>query len=312
VVDREREAAANRVLLIEQQIAEVRRMAAEAESTYGAGSSEALQWRTLENDLIQKNNQLKQENVLLDAAKSNQGPTVANAIRSATDAWAQQNGILGVNNQMVPLAKQMEQTWGQVLDGLSSGFSQFFVNISSGTMKASEAFKQLGQSVLQMFMQIIAKALANQIIMSLFSGGTGGSGFFSQLGAGLFGVVGGKANGGLIRAANGATAPFRDGGMYQLMPGEMVLRQSAVQAIGEDTLTNMNNLGNRQISEGALQGVAANTNKKQEQGVVNVWVVSPDQVPQSGPNDIIATVSSNIQNRGTLKQLIQQVAIGAI
>jgi hypothetical protein len=178
-------------------------------------------------------------------------------------------------------------------------------------MSAGEAFKQLGQTILQMFMQIIAKALANQIIMSLFGGGQGSS-IFGALGEGLFGIVGGKANGGLIRAANGTVAPFRDGGAYQLMPGEMVLRQSAVKAIGEDTLTNLNNLGNRQISEGALQGVAANNNKKQDPGTVNVWVVSPDQVPQSGPNDVIATVSQNIQNRGSIKQLIQQVVMGQI
>lgn len=314
VVDREREAAANRVLLIEQQIAEVRRMAADAEAnnTDGSRDTEVLQWRTLENDLIEKNNQLKEQNNLLDAAKANQGPTTVNAIQSATAAWAQQNGIIDATGKMIPLATQVGNAWGQVLDGLSSGFSQFFMNISSGTMSAGEAFKQLGQTILQMFMQIIAKALANQIIMSLFSGGSGGSSILSQLGEGLFGIVGGKAVGGLIRAANGAVAPFRDGGAYQLMPGEMVLRQSAVQAIGEDKLTHINNLGNRQISEGALQGLAANSNKKQDPGMVNVWVVSPDQVPQSGPNDIIATVSANIQNRGSIKQLIQQVAMGQI
>ncbi|MBC2806546.1 phage tail tape measure protein [Rhizobium ruizarguesonis] len=309
VVDREREAAVNRILLIEQQIAEVRRMASDAEKTYGAGSTEALQWRTLENDLIQKNNTLKEQNNALDAVKAQQAPSVSSAISSATQAWAQQNGIIDAAGKMIPLAKQMESTWGGVLDGLSSGFSQFFMNISSGTMSAGDAFKQLGQTILQMFMQIIAKALANQIIMSLFGGGGGGSGIFGALGQGLFGVVGGKALGGLIRAANGTIAPFRDGGAYQLMPGEMVLRQSAVQMIGEDKLTEMNNLGNRQISEGALAGRAANDNLGQ-QGVVNVWVVSPDQVPQQGPNDIIATVADNIQRRGTLKKLIQQVQMG--
>jgi TP901 family phage tail tape measure protein len=317
VVDREREAAANRILLIEQQIAEIRRMAAEAEANNKDGSrdSEILQWRNLENDLIEKNNQLKEQNNLLDAAKSKQAPSTASAIQSATVAWAQQNGILDSQRELIPLATQVGDAWGQVLDGLSSGFTQFFTNISSGTMSAGEAFKQLGQSILQMFMQIIAKALANQIIMSLFGGGSGGSGsgIFGALGEGLFGIIGGKANGGLIRAANGAVAPFRDGGAYQLMPGEMVLRQSAVSMIGEDKLTNLNNLGNRQISEGALQGLAGNNdNKKQQSGVVNVWVVSQDQVPQSGPNDIIATVSQNIQNRGSIKQLIQQVAMGQI
>jgi TP901 family phage tail tape measure protein len=316
VVDREREAAANRVLLIEKEIAEVRRMAAEAEANNPDGSrdTEILQLKTMENDLLKKNNELKETNNLLDAAKANQGPSVSSAIQSATNAWAQQNGIIDANNQMIPLAKQFETTWGEVLDGLSSGFSQFFTNIASGTMSAGEAFKQLGQTILQMFIQIIAKALANQIIMSLFGGGdskTGSSGIFGDFGKMLLGVVGGKANGGMNRAANGTrVSPFRDGGNYKLMPGEMVLRQSAVSMIGEDKLTQMNNLGNRQISEGQLAGRVANDNQQQGSGVVNVWIVSPDQQPQMGPNDVVAHVADNIQRRGTLKKLIQQVQMG--
>jgi TP901 family phage tail tape measure protein len=318
VRDREREATANRILLIEKEIAEVRRYAAEAESA--GRDDEANMWRLQENDLIAKNNELKAENNALDAAKAQQGPTTANAIQSATNAWAQQNGILGANNEMIPMAKQVENTWGQVLDGLSNGFSQFFMNISSGTMSAGEAFKQLGSTILQMFMQIIAKALANQIIMSLF-GGSGGSSILGQLGEGLFGVVGGAATGKIVRAANGliprraatGVAPFRDNVLVNVMPGEGILRKSAMDVIGEDGFNNLNNLGNRQVSEGALAGKAAGKkDQKKDNGQVNVWVVSPDQVPPPGPNDIIAAVADNISRRGTIKQLIQQVQMGAV
>ncbi|WP_348647554.1 phage tail tape measure protein [Ensifer sp. ENS04] len=315
VRDREREASANRVLLIEKQIAEVRRYAAEA--TAAGRTDDANMWRLQENELIARNNQLKTENNALDAAKVAQGPSVNQAIQSAARSWQIDNGIRDVEGKMIPLATQVGNTWGQVLDGLSSGFSQFFMNISSGTMKAGDAFKQLGATILQMFMQIIAKALANQIISSLFGGG--GSGILGQLGAGLFGVVGGAANGKIVRAANGmipraanGASPFRDNVLVNVMPGEGILRKSAMDVLGDDGFNQLNNLGNRQVSEGALKGKAVNDNKQQGNGQVNVWVVSQDQVPPPGERDIIATIAQNIQNRGTIKQLIQQVQMGAV
>lgn len=315
VRDREREASANRVLLIEKQIAEVRRYAAEAESA--GRTDEANMWRLQENDLIARNNELKATNNALDAAKVSQGPSVTNAIQSATAAWAQSNGIIDAQGKMIPMAKQIESTWGQVLDGLSNGFSQFFMNIASGTMTAGEAFKQLGMSILQMFAQIIAKALANQIIMSLFGGSTGGGSFLG----GFFSVVGGgAANGKIVRAANGmipraanGTSPFRDNVLVNVMPGEGILRKSAMDVIGEDGFNQLNNAGNRRLSEGSLAGRLNNQNDQQGgSGTVNVWVVSPDNVPPPSDKDIIATVADNISRRGTIKQLIQQVQMGAV
>ena len=312
VRDREREASANRVLLIERQIAEVRKYAQDAEA--GGRSDEANMWRLEENDLIAKNNALKAENNALDQAKATAAPTTISAIQSATQAWGQQNGVLDSMGDMIPMSQQVGAAWGEVLDGLSSGFSQFFMNVSSGTMSAGEAFKQLGQSILQMFMQIIAKALANQIIMSLFGGSTGaGGGIFGELGKGLFGIVG-QATGGIQRAATGKKAsPHRDNMLVNVMPGEGILRESAMKVIGENGFNELNNLGNRQISEGALKGKAAPKNDQQQgSGQVNVWVVSPDNVPPPSDKDIIATIAQNIQNRGTIKQLIQQVNMGGI
>jgi hypothetical protein len=309
VVDAQRAADAQRVLLIEQQIAEVKARAAAAPE----GSDERTMWINQENDLVQRSNELKTKNLALDQARNQQAPTVAQGIQSATQAWAQQNGILDQLGQSIPLSKQMENSWGQVLDGLSSGFSQFFMDIASGTMSAGEAFKKLGLSVVQMFMQIIAKALANQIIMSLFGGGTGGGSFLS----GLFGVVG-KATGGTeppgMATGGRSSAPFRDGILRKLMPGEYTLRQSAVNMIGREKLDHFNNLGNRQISEGGLGHgrlqAAANSNQP-KQPDVNVWVVSPDEKPQLGPNDVVHIVADNIVRRGALKTLIHTTAKGS-
>lgn len=315
VRDREREASANRVLLIEKQIAEVRRYASEA--TNAGRTDEANMWRLQENELIARSNELKTQNNALDAAKVAQGPSVSQAIQSASRSWQIDNGIRDAAGDLIPLATQVGNTWGQVLDGLSSGFSQFFMNIASGTMKAGDAFKQLGATILQMFMQIIAKALANQIISSLFGGG--GSGFLGQLGEGLFGIVG-AANGTVVRAANGmiprraatGASPFRDNVLINAMPGEGILRKSAMDVIGEDGFNQLNNLGNRQISEGALKGKVANDNTQQGNGTVNVWIVPAEQVPPPSEKDIIAVVADNIGRRGAIKQLIQSVQMGAV
>jgi hypothetical protein len=43
---------------------------------------------------------------------------------------------------------------------------------------------------------------------------------------------------------------------------------------------------------------------------VNVYVVAPDQKPQMGPRDILATISDDVMRGGTTKQLIKQVAMG--
>lgn len=304
VVTAEREAEAKRVLLLEQQIAEVKARAQAAP----AGSAEAEQWITRENELLSQNAALKEKVNATNMALAKSSPTMAQGIQAGTQAWAQQNGILDAAGKMVPLATQVGSAWTDVLGGLSTGFSSFFTNMVSGTMSAGEAVKQLGRDILNMFIQIIAKALANQIIMSLFGGGTASGGIMGS----LFGVVG-AATGGVVRMANGGS-PFRDSKLYSLMPGEYVMRQSAVNAIGVDNLDRINNLGNRRVSEGALgQQKAANDNANAAgAGTVNVWVVSPDQVPPPGPRDIIATVADDINRRGTIKRLIQQVQMGTI
>jgi len=44
---------------------------------------------------------------------------------------------------------------------------------------------------------------------------------------------------------------------------------------------------------------------------LNLWVVSPDQVPPPGPNDFIAAVGDDIQRGGSIKQLIRAVMMDA-
>ncbi len=318
----ETEERLGRIKLLQEQIAAAKQLAASTE----AGSTENEAALTREAELKARLVDLTNRKNVADAATAAQGPSVAGAIQGATTAWAQQEGILDSAGKMIPLATQVGNVWGEVMSGLSSSLSTFFTDIASGTMTAGEAFKKLGLSVVNMFMQIIAKALANQIIMSLFGGGAGaaggaGGGILSS----LFGVIGGGAgafpaapggglyaNGGAIRAANGRGIPGRDSVLVRAMPGEYIMRQSAVKAAGGvGALDQMNNQANRRLSINDSNLAAANQNKQARQET-NVWVVSPDQAPPMGPNDVIATISDNIQRRGPVRELIKQAVAGNI
>lgn len=311
----ERKALLDEVSAAEQILVNIQKEHAAAEATYGQNSAEANFWLLQEIQAKQRAVDLTKQKNALDTAAAAQGPTIAAAIQSATDAWAVQNGILQRNAdgmlEMVPLATQVEKAWGPVLDGLANSFSSLFTDLASGTMSAGDAFKKFGLSVVESLTQAIAKALALQVVMGLFgNSGIGGGSSGSILG-GLFSAIG-MALGGTVRgAAVGEVIPgkgFRDGVLRKLMPGEVVLRQSAVQAIGEDKLTAINNAGNNIKSQS--MPAASNDNSNKQPTAVNVWVVSPDQVPAPSPTDIIATVADNIQRRGSLKTLIQQVVAG--
>lgn len=308
----EREVLVKQLAAAQEILAQSQAKLAETE----VGSPENNYWLLEEARALEIVNELTRAKNGADAATIQQGPSVASAIASATQAWAMQNGVLDETGKMIPLAKQVENSWGGVLDTLSSGFSTLFMDLAKGTMTAGEAFQKFALSVIDGFMQMIAKALAMQVVMALMGDGSeSGGGIGSWLGT-LLGVVapGGDANGRVPTAAFGEVVggfSNRDSELRRVMPGEVILRRSAVGSIGANALANLNDLGARTISEGTSPTMPANDNPGTP-GQVNVWVVTPDQVPQAGPQDIIATVADNIQRRGSLKMLIQQVQMGGI
>lgn len=308
----ERKALLDQVAAAEQLLLQIQKELAAAEATYGKDSAEANFWLLQEVEAKKRAVDLGLQKNAVDAATAQQGPSVVSAIESATRAWEIQNGVIDELGNMIPLATQVEKAWGPLLDGLTNSFSTLFTNLASGTMSAGDAFKQFGLSVVQSLTQAIAKALALQVVMSLLGGSSGiGSGMGGDILSGLLGVVGMSLGGGVKGAALGEMirgTGHRDGVLRKLMPGEFVLRQSAVSAIGSDKLDAINNAGNSVTSQ-SMTPPASNDNKGSGT-VLNVWVVSPDQVPAPSPTDIIATVADNIQRRGSLKQLIQQVVAG--
>lgn len=204
-------------------------------------------------------------------------------------------------------AVQTREAWGEVLGTLNSGFEGFFMSIGDGFSSIGDSVKSFGLSIIKMLQQMIAKALAFQTVMALTKGlkGTQAGGWLSSF-LGMAATVPGMAVGGYVNRGTSG----RDSTIRKLEPGEMVMRKSAVDVLGVDTLTHYNNLGNR-VQNPANKKLELPEQQKQE-STVNVWVVTPDQQPQMTERDIIATVENNIANRGSLKQLIKTVSVGAI
>jgi hypothetical protein len=118
-----------------------------------------------------------------------------------------------------------------------------------------------------------------------------------------------RSHGGLV---TGGTAN-RDSVATALMPGEYVMRKSAVDALGTDFLARLNS-GNTDIIGAANQTMheSGDTGSGKKSSTLNIWVVTPDQVPQENPDNIIMTVSKDIQTNGSIKKLIKQVSMGAL
>ena len=278
------------------------------------------------NTLTNKEKELRNE---VNIANRSQVQTPIN-FGGLTQTYLQRQGYLTAEGK-VNTKGMIESGFMELVGGVDKAFQNLFMTLATGSKTAGEAFKAFGLSIVQTMMSIISRRLSEALIDSLFGnllkggagGGAGGGfgGFLSGLGS-FFGGGGAAAgaapvispftffaNGGLVRASNGY-AVGRDSVPALLMPGEVVMRKSAVDAIGEDNLLALNNQGNRRNSD-AFSSVAQNDNAAGS-GVVNVWVVSQDQVPPPSQSDIIAIVSSDISRGGTVKQLIKQVQMGVV
>ena len=90
------------------------------------------------------------------------------------------------------------------------------------------------------------------------------------------------------------------------------MNTTAVSAVGADYLMNLNQMGNREVTQPGVVPLKDETKSPQSQGggVVNVWVVTPDQQAGMGPEDVVVTVADNISRNGTIKKLIKQVQMG--
>jgi hypothetical protein len=112
------------------------------------------------------------------------------------------------------------------------------------------------------------------------------------------------ATGGLV---TGGT-PNRDSVARTLMPGEFVLKRSAVDVIGRDSLDRMNAMGAGVMAK--APPVERERFASSARAETSVYVVGQEQVPPPGPNDVVHYITENISRGGAVKQLIKRVAAG--
>lgn len=217
-------------------------------------------------------------------------------------------------------------------DGFNSAknsFSTFLTDFVTGTQSMSEAFSNMVTSILQSMLKMVNDRIASQMLgfildfgIGMLGGLTGGSGYnpangppppkptqgastsnWMDVPKNFFGYNGG----GIIKANSGARIG-RDNQLVLAQDGEFVLRNSAVEAIGVDNLQQINAMGSRAFSSHPIPQMAVPT--KSDPNMVNVYVVTPEQQPPMGPNDVIAVISQDMITGGNTKKLIKQIMTG--
>jgi TP901 family phage tail tape measure protein len=262
-----------------------------------------------------------------------------------TEALPQEVSLDSLLSKLDEVWDKYQQTVGQmdvmktIGDGLSSilggatgQLGNAFASIASGTKSVKDAFRDMATSVIKAMIDIIAQALAMQAVKGILNWVMLGSSVGSGNGGADVGTISAQpdvgalpaATGGLIipggiqrtarRMAGGGSVTGgisgRDSVPTMLMPGEFVVKKTAVDAVGTDYLHSLNQASNSVVSSSTQ---VASQQQQSGGGTVNVWVVSQDQQPAGlGPNDIVVAVSDNIQRGGSIKQLIKSVQTGQI
>ncbi|WP_419902133.1 phage tail tape measure protein [Kiloniella sp.] len=251
------------------------------------------------NEVQQKSKELSVQLAAQTGASQEETWSLAKTIEVAAAQWAEANG------SMQSSAVRIGNSIKGVFDNMRSSFGNFVRDVASGNKSVGNSFRAMAESIISSMLDIAAQEAATEIFGGLKGLIPKGFSFFGDGGGG----ADARARGGELRANQGRAIPTRDSVNVKAQPGEYILRKSAVQAIGRENLDKINAHGNRMISESAPNIPSSNDNKR-DPDLVNVYVVSPDQVPPLSEKDVLATVQRDISNGGTLKKLVKQVAIG--
>lgn len=268
----------------------------------------------LTEKILSLNDETKELVLTNDALKAsyavlNENPTnFADALRVSLEAV---NIDIGAASN---LGQEFFNNLDQPLRAIHEGFKGFFSDLLSGTVTLGSAFKRMAGSIIDSLLQMAAVAAANQLFSILTSAfapsGVGTTAGSTGVGASSFigprwggGPVKGYYGGGQI--ASGLTT--RDSTLIHAAKGEYVLRSQAANSIGRDMLDSMNSRGAE-----AIRGAGKVTMPVVQPAPVetNVYVISPEEKPQLGPNDVIAIIASDVLKGGTTKKLIKQVSNG--
>ena len=194
------------------------------------------------------------------------------------------------------------------LNSISSSLKNAFRAIATEGVKVSDAFKQMAQSILQ---SLANKAIDKGVDYLMFA--VSQSLPFVGTATGAPGGAKTKAAGGLVtthgirRFAAGGGVAGRDSVPALLMPGEYVMKKSAVDMLGKETLDSLNRATSRVSDEKASN---IRESKSAKPVVTNVYVVSDAKEAGMTPNDVLVTIGRDILQGGQTRELIQQVVQG--
>lgn len=252
---------------------------------------------------------------------------------ASTTGW---NGFLeGFKNKYKEMSEQVRKN-GSISNQIGelvytsgiSGMENALISICDRTKSVSDAFREMLADILKEIRNFLIKQAVQQFFMAM------GSALFSSagttttlpngttihttgvetLGPGVT-TQGGSISSGFVRkaAAGGVVQggiKGRDSVHTMLMPGEYVMKKSAVDVLGTKFFNSLNtNAAQTMNTVGAMMG-GASMEYQGEPSVVNVWVVSEKDEAKMGPNDVIATISKDLQTGGTTKKLIQTIVAG--
>lgn len=250
--------------------------------------------------LIEVTRELSNTEGQLAATQEKGSASFSDFVNTAKTAFANFRDQVGVGKSLLT---EFGDALPTILEQSSSSLSTFFKEAGTGAKSLGQAFKDLAASILSSLQDIFAKRAADRLI---------------GLGTDIFDAL--FASGGSVRMAGGGAVPIlaasgfsptRDSVNIKARPGEFLLRNSAVDLIGRDTLEFLNAAGNRRVDKSRPR--QADFASKRQPDLVNVWVVAPEERPQGiGPNDVIATIGRDILQSGQTKQLIKAVVRGAI
>lgn len=239
--------------------------------------------------------------------------TFTDLVRAAQQTVAYQRET-GTGSFKVAALEQLPDAFGKIGTSFEDMLNKLVVN----TSRAKFTVKDFAVSVLDTLREMAIKIATQKIllfVLSLFgAGGGGGEASFDMsalLANGSYqgGQVRRRAQGGPAARTVGSGNPNRDSVWSYTQPGEWILNRSAVSMIGEQELSAINSRGNRRFTE-IGQGAQGSGG---EPGVVNVWIVTPDQQPSSmGPKDVVAVVSDDMMRGGSIKKLVKQIVAGAV
>lgn len=343
VVDRESRFTSDRIASLGQQRSQIQAARSEFQNKlsgqdfgyYSKGEIEKkiAQYDSEDLSLKQEQIELSAKLLELDEKKLELSEKLNNATDKNTDVL--EDMAAGAKAYYGELMKQtasqnfMGEATYTVLSEFNSGLKTAISSIIRGTASLREAMLTMVQSIANALQQ---KAI-DTVVDSLFtagmnvigasfssmgqnsggtakigsgsgSGGSGGTGFGTGSDGGtlkLGGSLGGKATGGLVRGG----FKGRDSVPTMLMPGEYVMKKSAVDILGKDTLDKMNSAESVQSSS-----VPFVEKKEPSPVVTNVYVVPEKRQAEMTPNDVLVTISRDILQGGQTRQLIQQVVQG--